>query len=47
MYNLSGEGLHMNEASAAAVVLIVTVAILNSAAAFAAKGVKAKIWKIK
>lgn len=37
MYTLSTEGLHMDEASAAAVVLLITVALLNFAAGFAAK----------
>ena len=37
MYNLSNEGLHMNEAAAAAVV---TVMLLNAFASFAAKRIK-------
>ena len=40
MYNLSNEGLHMNEAAAAAVVLLVTVMLLNAFASFAAKRIK-------
>jgi len=37
MYLLSGEGLHMNEASAVAVVLLVTVLALNGIASLVAK----------
>ncbi|MGN0642744.1 MAG: phosphate ABC transporter permease PstA [Huintestinicola sp.] len=37
MYALSREGLHMNEASATAVVLLITVLLLNGLASFAAK----------
>ncbi|MGN1410939.1 MAG: phosphate ABC transporter permease PstA [Oscillospiraceae bacterium] len=37
MYLLSGEGLHMNEASAVAVVILITVLILNSIASLIAK----------
>ena len=40
MYNLSTEGLHMNEASAAAVVLLITVIALNSASSFIGKRIK-------
>lgn len=40
MYNLSNEGLHMNEAAAAAVVLLITVMLLNAFASFAAKRIK-------
>ena len=40
MYNLSNEGLHMNEAAAAAVVLLVTVMLLNAFPSFAAKRIK-------
>lgn len=37
MYSLSKEGLHMNEASATAVVLLITVCALNALASFIAK----------
>lgn len=37
MYSLSNEGLHMNEASATAVVLLVTVLLLNGLASLVAK----------
>lgn len=37
MYALSKEGLHMNEASATAVVLLITVCALNALASFIAK----------
>lgn len=37
MYVLSNEGLHMNEASATAVVLLVTVLLLNALASLVAK----------
>lgn len=37
MYSLSNEGLHMNEASATAVVLLVVVLLLNGLASLAAK----------
>ncbi len=37
MYNLSGEGLHMHQASATGVVLLLTVFILNTLASFIAK----------
>ncbi|MCD7740727.1 MAG: phosphate ABC transporter permease PstA [Ruminococcus sp.] len=40
MYNLSNEGLHMNEASASAVVLLVTVILLNSLASFVGNRIK-------
>ena len=37
MYVLSGEGLHMNEAYATAVVLLVVVLLMNALSAFVAK----------
>ena len=37
MYVLSGEGLHMNEANATAVVLLVVVLLMNALSAFVAK----------
>ena len=37
MYVLSGEGLHMNEAYATAVVLLVVVLLMNSLSALVAK----------
>lgn len=37
MYQLSNEGLHMNQASATAVVLLITVLMLNGLASLAAK----------
>lgn len=37
MYVLSGEGLHVNEASATAVVLMVIVVGMNALSAFAAR----------
>lgn len=43
MYSLSREGLHMNEASATAVVLLIIVFTLNSLASFVAKKLKSKI----
>lgn len=40
MYTLSNEGLHMNEASAAAVALLITVIALNTAATFIGNRIK-------
>ena len=37
MYSLSNEGLHMNQASATAVILLITVLLLNGLASLAAK----------
>ena len=48
MYVLSGEGLHMNEAYATAVVLLVVVLLMNALSAFVAKKLtksnRRKLW---
>lgn len=40
MYTLSNEGLHMNEAAASAVVLLITVILLNMLASFAGSRIR-------
>ncbi len=42
MYSLSREGMHMNEAAATGVVLLIVVFLLNSFASFVAKKLKSK-----